>query len=50
MDNRHQNVTRCLWSEAAHKAVTRCPSFDLNISTAIGPERGRLQICDLTRS
>ena len=31
-------------------AVTGCPSFDLVISTAIGLERGRLQICHVMRS
>jgi len=32
------------------KAVARCPSFDLAISTATDLECGRLQIWDLTRN
>jgi len=32
------------------KAASRGPSSDAEISTAIGPERGGLQICDLTRN
>ena len=47
-------LTRMPWifhrKNNRHKPLTRCPSFDLDISTAIGPERGRLQMCDLKRS
>jgi len=31
-------------------AASRGPSLDAEISTAIGPERGGLQICNLTRN
>ena len=33
-----------------NKAASRGPSSDAEISNAIGPERGGLQICDFTRS
>jgi len=40
--------------ELGHKynylAASRGPSSDAEISTAIGPERGGLQICDFTRN
>src|SRR6218665_3350321 len=39
------------WQEAELiLAASRGPSSDAKISTAIGPERGGLQICDLTRN